>query len=373
MKMNNYMLWNYEDLPNESGIYCLENSINGKLYIGQAQDIKTRIRHHFKVNDSLYIHNAIKKYGKEKFNIYILEYVENLEELSEREIYYIKKFSSFKDGYNLTEGGEGLRGVLMSESNKENLRELQNKETWAYNFVKQYYVTASSRLELANQLKDEGYDICDYHIYDALRNKGYSKEFTFGNTKEEAYNNSKNISPKKEISLYLYNYKTERFSPEFNSISDAEQYIRSHGCDICSGHLATAIKNDSKYIKDYLFASSKELLLEKIENFSYYHYFYYIPDNSLFRFEGTMALAKEKLENLGFEVTASGLSSAKLGKQKQHKGFIVATSLKELFKKVSKYNIELSESVYRLAEENNYLNEQSLLDWQDDLNAISVK
>lgn len=60
---NNYVNWDIQNLPKESGIYCFENKINGKTYIGQAQDIRKRVQQHLNSKDTLYFHNAIRKYG----------------------------------------------------------------------------------------------------------------------------------------------------------------------------------------------------------------------------------------------------------------------------------------------------------------------
>jgi group I intron endonuclease len=53
-----------------------------------------------------HFYNSIKKYGVESF---ILETLEECGEgvLSEREIYYINHFDTFKNGYNMTLGGDG--------------------------------------------------------------------------------------------------------------------------------------------------------------------------------------------------------------------------------------------------------------------------
>ena len=53
-----------------SGIYKITAKHNGKIYIGQSIDIYERWRGHWKqVNqgDSNYIHNAMRKYGKDGF------------------------------------------------------------------------------------------------------------------------------------------------------------------------------------------------------------------------------------------------------------------------------------------------------------------
>lgn len=96
------------------GIYIITNKINNKNYIGQSIDIQKRISTHFwaafKENLPSYnnhIYQAIRKYGKENFEWKILETIEtdDKQKLDELEQFYIKKYDSFKNGYNMNEGG----------------------------------------------------------------------------------------------------------------------------------------------------------------------------------------------------------------------------------------------------------------------------
>jgi group I intron endonuclease len=90
-------------------IYKITNNINGKVYIGQTiQPIKERFYRHCaracsEDESNMAIHKAIRKYGKENFTLELLEETDNL---NEREIYYISKYDSFKNGYNSTKGGQ---------------------------------------------------------------------------------------------------------------------------------------------------------------------------------------------------------------------------------------------------------------------------
>ena len=94
-----------------TGIYKIENNINGKVYIGQSVDIKNRWRGH--IFDSFHkeakdfnmvIHRAIRKYGKENFTFSIIEEC-NKDSLNDREIFWIDVYDSYNNGYNATKGG----------------------------------------------------------------------------------------------------------------------------------------------------------------------------------------------------------------------------------------------------------------------------
>ena len=101
------------------GIYCIENNINGKKYIGQSIDISRRWTEHRqknKANKGTFLYNSIKKHGIENFSFYIIEECEP-DKLNEREIYWISYYNTFKFGYNMTLGGSGSLGENVKAQN----------------------------------------------------------------------------------------------------------------------------------------------------------------------------------------------------------------------------------------------------------------
>ena len=96
------------------GIYKITNQINGHSYIGLSTHIEDRWDYHKdpynwdrEKDKALYI--AIKKYGIDNFNFEILEEC-SPEQLSEKEKFYIAKYDTFHNGYNMTAGGEDNQG-----------------------------------------------------------------------------------------------------------------------------------------------------------------------------------------------------------------------------------------------------------------------
>ena len=93
-------------------VYRIINLINKKSYIGiTTRGVEQRIKQHLKLAEygsGYYIHNAIKKYGKNNFLWGIVESnISSVEEAKEKEIEYIQVFNSFNpNGYNLTRGGD---------------------------------------------------------------------------------------------------------------------------------------------------------------------------------------------------------------------------------------------------------------------------
>ncbi len=120
-------------------IYKIINQINGKVYLGKTiQKLKRRLQQHLYESRHLrkqtFLVYAIKKYGKENFEVEVVNFFEDIESLNEAEKYYIKKFKSnafrFSKGYNMTDGGETFRILYREEHpqfvniNIESLKEL---------------------------------------------------------------------------------------------------------------------------------------------------------------------------------------------------------------------------------------------------------
>lgn len=101
-----------------SGIYQFKNLITNQRYIGQSVDIEDRYIKHIRLLE-LGIHHSIKlqkawdKYGKENFTHSILIECPT-DELLKQEEYYVRKYNSYIDGYNMKMGGIGKGGHYKS-------------------------------------------------------------------------------------------------------------------------------------------------------------------------------------------------------------------------------------------------------------------
>lgn len=111
-------------------IYIITNSINDKVYIGQTiQSLKDRWNEHCrnpfsKAEADMHIKRAILKYGKENFNIREIEKCK-IEELDEKEIYYISLYDSYNKGYNSTKGGRyGAKPLKLNQEQQSSCIEL---------------------------------------------------------------------------------------------------------------------------------------------------------------------------------------------------------------------------------------------------------
>ena len=94
------------------GIYKIVNKLSGKTYIGQSNDIERRLKEH-KYKKDIPVEIAIQKYGVENFLFEVVEEC-SIEELDEKEKYYIQLYNTYKgNGYNCNEGG----GVFAYEDN----------------------------------------------------------------------------------------------------------------------------------------------------------------------------------------------------------------------------------------------------------------
>lgn len=115
-------------------IYKIINKINGKVYIGQTVNtIKRRYNgggkfwHHSVSNEHL--KNSIAKYGPNSFSIKELCCCFDIEELNNKEKYFIKEYDSTNPlkGYNYTEGGNNGK----HSSRSVEINRLAQKKYWS--------------------------------------------------------------------------------------------------------------------------------------------------------------------------------------------------------------------------------------------------
>lgn len=82
---------------------------------------------------TLPFHNAINKYGIEKFKWEIIQKENNIQKLRELEKKFIKEFNSFEKGYNRTLGGEGTFGLKFTR--EQNAKNSERKKNYFQNEV----------------------------------------------------------------------------------------------------------------------------------------------------------------------------------------------------------------------------------------------
>lgn len=110
-----------------SGIYCIQNTITEKVYIGSAVNVKHRLLSHKSVlkrnkHHSKHLQNSWNKYGETNFSFYILEEVDK-NQLIEREQFYLDLFKSYdrKHGYNLAPKAGSSLGHRHSKESIKNM------------------------------------------------------------------------------------------------------------------------------------------------------------------------------------------------------------------------------------------------------------
>ena len=95
-------------------VYRIYHKESMKSYIGKTVNPKKRTRDHLSGNTKCpALCNAIQKHGKDAFHVETLEKDMPESQLSKLEILHIRFFNcKAPNGYNLTDGGEGMRASL---------------------------------------------------------------------------------------------------------------------------------------------------------------------------------------------------------------------------------------------------------------------
>jgi group I intron endonuclease len=109
-------------------VYCATNIINGKKYIGKTNKdkLELRIKEHIQrayAGSNCIFHLAIVKYGSDNFK-WEKQYENHEDEFSlfemEKEL-ICQLNTKTPNGYNLTNGGEGIAGRTVTDNTKEKM------------------------------------------------------------------------------------------------------------------------------------------------------------------------------------------------------------------------------------------------------------
>jgi len=217
----------------KGGIYKW-TSPSGKSYIGQAINLKKRWREFRKPSTTPYtgkgsaIDNARRKYPDydNQWKYEVLEYCKE-EELDARETYYIDYYDTYNSGYNATRGGDGTKGRIMEEWQREICKNTA-KHTWEQGKGKSWLST------------EEGAEWLRNHKYlrtDAIKEK-------ISNGLKDYYKDHNNSRAKKCKVMDLEG----NFIAEYDSINKA---AKAYGVD--QSTIVRAIQNN-KPCKGFLFS-----------------------------------------------------------------------------------------------------------------------
>lgn len=164
-------------------IYCYTNKINQHKYVGQTNNFNRRVREHrscaFNEKASSYndlIHKKIREYGEAAFEISLLEklYTEDIQEVNEREKYWVKKLESHCStgkGYNVSWGGDSREHArTWTKEEIQDMKQLIKDETPFLDITIKYGASASFISSLNHGIyyfdENEEYPLCKYYKED---------------------------------------------------------------------------------------------------------------------------------------------------------------------------------------------------------------
>ena len=224
-------------------VYLITNTLNDKKYVGQTKrNLKERWYEHLKKSNNIKINklslkNDIILLGKEYFKLEILKECSSLIELNYYEKFFIQKYNTIQEGYNLNSGGTNHE---LSEDYKKYISENStcSKEVFVFdsegNFLKSFYSVNQACREL---------NVNSKNAFRILAGKRKT-------TKGYFFSYEKKYLAKKDNRKKVYKYDLEgNFLKEYISIVEcANDNNTSSTC------IKKVIKKQLKQLKGYLYS-----------------------------------------------------------------------------------------------------------------------
>lgn len=247
-------------------IYVWRNKVNGKTYVGKAENLHRRIKEHLRTKDGYHFHNSLRKRGAEGYQLAIIVKDVPAEELGDIEIYYVDALDSLNKngkGYNDAIGGNG--GNTLAGKTKEEIMEIYKNQC-----IKVICITNGEIFDYIKQA-EEKYGIRNSHIGDCCKGNRNSAGVIDGKPAIWMYYSDYEKLSEKEINKIKNQEVPNRCRPKavicittvkiYESAYEASRQTGVHRGNIgacCRGKLKSAGKDENgnklewKYLDEYL-------------------------------------------------------------------------------------------------------------------------
>lgn len=146
------------------GIYAIKNKINNKIYIGRSTDIQRRWTTHLRdarKGSLCKIHIAMRKLGIENFYLEVIEEC-SVNNLNDKEQFYIDKFDSWQNGYNNGNSSNFLNGEKNPNAKmlEQDIKEIRIRQSYLIENRREIFEDYKDRITWTNFLY-----ICKYKTW----------------------------------------------------------------------------------------------------------------------------------------------------------------------------------------------------------------
>lgn len=208
-------------------IYIITNDVNDKVYIGQTtKTLEERIQGHrnsMVTGVTTHIYNAMRKYGWEKFHFRQIATAESQEDLDHLEQYYIAKYDSVRNGYNMAFGGSTntMDSPLVKAKHDAKMRSAEVRKQISESMKASYVERGGPTAEHRKHLSESRKALYASEKGEAIKQK-FRESFKFSPEHFKALNDAKNKS------VYCVNESGETIA-EFSRVKDAAQWWYDQG------------------------------------------------------------------------------------------------------------------------------------------------
>jgi len=164
-----------------SGIYCITNTVDNRIYIGSTQCFKRRFTEHLKdftenTHNNKHLNNFVNKYGIDNIKFNVVKLVE-IDKLLETEQYYLDTYINFDKDFNICKIAGTPPNYNRSLSEKEivYIAKLYNSGKSCCQISEILFNHRNQRSKIAKITKGESYseykDLFNYRKYNQTGRK----------------------------------------------------------------------------------------------------------------------------------------------------------------------------------------------------------